>query len=305
MAWPDEISREDRTTPGGAAYVRFLGRPNGGDAMYAYVPASVTDGGPARLVIAFHGTGGSHATMEGSNGIHTLNALLDAGYVVAAPNLMGNTWGNAEAQGYISNLHAWAASIWALEGTVLYGQSQGGGVALATVRQGTVPGLVGVALLAPAIGFQYISDIGGSSEAIRTAYNATDSATFAAASASYDPLRANPAEYAGLRIRAWASGSDLTTPRGENIDAFMALGLDTYTTKTTVVDVTGGHLSADHYRPDEVLTLYQFAFDPPPAYNHGPGTIRTWTGERWQEVKARIWDGTTWKRVIPQIYEPA
>lgn len=311
MAWPDEVSREERATPAGTDYVRFLGRPSGGDAMYAYAPVSVVEGGPARLVIAFHGTGGSHSTMEGANGIHTLNALLDAGYVVAAPNLMGNTWGNAEAQGYLSNLHAWASSIWAVTGTVLYGQSQGGGVAMAAVRQGTFPDLLGVALLAPAIGFQYIADEGGSSPAILAAYDAVDSASFAIAAADYDPLRGTPAEYAGLRIRAWASGSDTTTPRVENIDAFMALGLDDLTAYTQVVTVTGGHLSADHYRPADVLDLYTASFNPPPPAPEfdpgrldGPGQVRIWNGTQWQYGQASMWDGATWSPVIPQLFKP-
>ncbi|WP_326599958.1 hypothetical protein [Rhodococcus sp. PD04] len=111
-------------------------------------------------MIATHGTGGSDGTMDTGNGQTVRDALLDAGYVVVAGHLGGNTWGNAEAIGHLSNLYACCAALWQVTDTMFFGQSQVGGVVMVATRRKVIPTLWAVAAVAPAMNFQWVSGLG-------------------------------------------------------------------------------------------------------------------------------------------------
>ena len=213
MAWPDETTADQLTTANGTPFRRARLYPNGvPDRATIHAPTAIAEGGPARLVIAFHGTDGFDSTMDGSFQVPTRDALLDAGYVIVSGQLGTNTWGNATGIERLVNLYAWCQSVWEVTDTLFYGQSQGGGVAMAATRLGVVPTLRAVALLAPAVNFQWVATQGGSSTAILDAYGATVD-NFAQLSADRAPLAGTTADYAGLRVQAWASYADTTLDR--------------------------------------------------------------------------------------------
>lgn len=295
MAWPDETSVATGTTAGGTAWRSARVYPNGStDRSTVAAPTALVDGAPIRLVIAFHGTGGSDGTMDSGNGAIVRDALLDEGYVVVAANLGGNTWGNAEAMGFLSNLYDWCSTLWEVTDTVLFGQSQGGGVAWVSTRRGLFPTLRGVVGVAPAINFQWVSDSGSSSPAIRTAYGA-DASTFAALSADYAPFSGTRDDYAGVHFKLWASPDDTTTPNNLHANRFVSLGLAAKAASIEVVTVTGAHLSAEHYVPADVVSFYENAITVgnviPPFSEH---TARVWDGNDWELKTVYDRDGSNW-----------
>ena len=76
-----------------------------------------------------------------------------------------------------------------------------------------------------------------------------------------------------------------------------------------VMEVTGDHLSADHYRPQEVLDFYAASLaagnaDPsdPPAENIADATVFYWDGAAWVPRSPRVWTGTEWALRTPLTY---
>lgn len=302
MAWPDETSATTGTTAGGTAWRRARIQPNGSsDRMTVCAPASVADGAPVRLVIAFHGTGGSDATVDSGNGQTVRDALLDAGYVVVAGQLGANTWGNAESMAHLANLYAWCAARWQVTDTALFGQSQGGGVAWVATRRKLLPTLRAVAGLAPALNFQWVSDSGSSSADIRAAYGAT-AGTFGVQSAAYAPFAGAAADYAGVHYKLWTSLEDTTTPKALHADQFAARGLAAQAASLETVTVTGAHLSADHYRPAEVVTFYDWAIAAGNTTPMPQRAFRVWNGTAWELRTPRTWDGSGWVIRTPHAH---
>lgn len=307
MAWPDETAVVTGVTAGGTAWRRARVQPNGAaDRATICAPTTVADGAQIKLVVATHGTGGSDATMDAGSAQTVRDALLDAGYVVVAANLHGNTWGNSVAMADLANLYAWCAALWNVQHSVFFGQSQGGGVVLTATRRKVIPTLRAVAAVAPALNYQWVSDSGGSSAAIRTAYDATAS-TFASKVASSAPLAAQPVDYAGMHVKLWASNGDATTPKVNHSDQFKSVA--SRCASLMVMEVTGDHLSVDHYRPQEVVDFYAASLaagnvDPgdPPAENIADATVFYWDGAAWVPRSTRVWTGTEWALRTPLTY---
>ncbi|MCZ4649466.1 hypothetical protein O4106_21835 [Rhodococcus pyridinivorans] len=305
MAWPGETEFITGTTTAGTAYRRARVFPNGSDdRATVYAPSALADGASTRLVVATHGTGGSDATLDSGDGAKVRDALLDAGYVVVAGNLHGNTWGNAVGMADLANLYAWCSTVWNVTDTMFFGQSQGGGVVTVATRRKVIPTLRAVAAVAPAVNYQWVSDSGSSSAAIRAAFDAT-AATFAEKSSPYAPFAAVPADYAGMHVKLWASPEDTTTPKAQHSDRFSALGLTSRMASFGVTTVTGEHLSTDHYRPGEVVDFYADALaagniDPGPATP--ASTTRVWDGTQWVPREVRVWTGTEWRLSTPTVY---
>lgn len=310
MAWPNETSTASGTTPAGTPWrsARF-NAPGATVQGNVYAPASVPDGAPVTLIYAAHGTGGSASMLDVESFVPVREALTDAGYVVVSASL-GNTWANESAHANLAAIYAWCEGIWDVQDVLLIGQSQGGGVVTSAALRGTFPRVRALVGIAPALNFQWVSDYGDSGPTIRAAYDAT-AATFPAAIQGYGPFTGSPADYAGLHILFLASAGDSITPPAVNSHQFVASGFTEQAADYEYVEVSGEHLSADHYRAGKIAAFLADVLNPPDPIDGEPGELAgatqaaTWTGTEWETVNPFVWTGTRWAAADGRWYSPA
>lgn len=95
----------------------------GADKATLIVPANPN----GQLVIWFHGHGGNaEDIVSGGQVVGLRDALLDAGYTLAASDGAGQAWGNPASVSAYSALDAWASEQVTVKERVLFGQSMGG-----------------------------------------------------------------------------------------------------------------------------------------------------------------------------------
>ncbi|QYB00071.1 hypothetical protein I1A62_02910 (plasmid) [Rhodococcus sp. USK10] len=104
-----------------------------------------------------------------------------------------------------------------------------------------------------------------------------------------------------MHFKMWASPDDATTPKDQHADLFVGLGLADRAA-SCVVTATGAHLSADHYRPSDVVAFYDHALatgnvspgEPPPEAVT-EASVYVWTGTEWSPRTPRAWRGAAWE----------
>jgi pimeloyl-ACP methyl ester carboxylesterase len=261
MAWPDETSSTAGTTQSGAAFTAVTINPLGGDDnAQMVVPAGVQAGDPVTVLIASHGHGGSYLTFQNDANSRTVRDMaIDAGWVFISPDMHGNRWGNPTAVADVVRVRDYAAALFDVGKLHLYGQSMGGMAMMQVVAQGVLPEVERLAVIAPACNLGLINNTESTLwSTLRSAYGAaTDGSDFDTRVLPYDPVANHSAsQYAGIRFKVWASNSDALIPKVGHIDAFVDAGRTVEMESFELVTVTGGHLSADHYRTAEFMSFF-------------------------------------------------
>lgn len=281
------------TTAGGTPYTQWtVTPPASNDVALVLAPTSRPEGSTLNAVVSFHGSGGSQNTINGTNTNTVRDALLDAGYLILSPNLHGNSWSNEQSMTDVAALVGWARNIWSVPRLFIFAQSMGGGIgALALARQVVTP-VVAAAFLAPAVSLSTAYAKGGlTATDINTAYSlASDGSDYAAKTAGHDALARPASDYAGRWIRVYASASDATTNKAANADAFQAK-VSPVAGVFEAVTVTGAHLSADHYKPAQIVDFYARALA---AVTTPTSTVSVWTGAAWAPAPVLSRTGTAW-----------
>lgn len=261
MAWPNEVSRASGVTAQGTPFTAVNVNPlAGGDNAQMVVPDGVEQGDAVTVLIAAHGHGGSYLTFQNDANSRTVRDMaIDAGWVFISPDMHGNRWGNPTAVGDVVRVRDYAAGAFALQKLHLYGQSMGGMAMMQVVAQGVLPEVERVAIIAPACNLGLINNTQSSLwGTLRAAYGAAvDGSDFDAVVVPHDPVANHAAsQYAGIRMKVWASDADALIPKFGHIDAFVDAGRASEMSSFGLITVSGGHLSADHYRTSEFMSFF-------------------------------------------------
>jgi hypothetical protein len=192
-----------------------------------------------RAVLYVHGVGEDHRSILTSPMLSPLaNALLEAGYTVAASNGAGNAWGN------LADLQAHAALAAALQGRglALYVLAQSMGGVAATQ-------LIDVVRPQAWAGIFPVCDVSSVHRLDR--YAASIDAAWPQGAPG--PVRAQNVQ--GLRMIFWHSPQDTQVPKAENTDVCAAqarlAGAD-----VEVVETTGDHGDPSNFDPDRLLAAF-------------------------------------------------
>lgn len=247
MSLPDEVSSVTASTPNGTGYTVARVHPNGASDRTAVAYPDGLDPDAVRPhLMMFHGSGGSDDVIDADVFADYVAGAMDAGWIVTAATLGGNSWGNRLAHACIANVDAYVGSVFAIGPRLLLGESQGGGTLFSALLRQTVPSIVGAVAIAPALNYQWVCDEGASSAAILAAHAATP-ADFPAKIRGRAALTGTAADFRGYRLRVRASYDDTTTPKAAHIDRFVAAGLAAQLAVFENITVTGDHISAEHY----------------------------------------------------------
>lgn len=247
MMLPDEVSTVTATTPSGTRYSVARVHANGVADSTAVAYAHDLDADVQRPhLMMFHGSGGSDDVIDDVVFADYVAGAIDAGWILSAATLGGNSWGNRFAHDCIANVDAYVSSVFTIGPRLLLGESQGGGTAFSVLLRKTVPSIMAAVALAPALNYQWVCDSGLSSPAIRAAYEAT-SDDFSEKIRGHAPLTGRASDYSGYRLRVRASYEDSMTPKTAHIDTFVEAGLAAQFAVFENITVTGDHMSPPHY----------------------------------------------------------
>ena len=204
---PTQQSATQRTTPHGTGYtdlrLMFADQP-----AIAYVPDTITE--PATLVIMCHGYQDDYTWIDPAAtpryGAPTALAFVDQGWIVISHRNHGDSWGNDDAMSDVMDCYAWAAGRWPLRNLFIEGFSMGGMLTYNTVGNRLLPVTAAVT-------------INGVVDAQRTwrtqlygIYGGSTVAELTANMAGHDPLRDDPARWAGVPFFMTSSPNDTATP---------------------------------------------------------------------------------------------
>lgn len=242
-------------TPGcltlAAVHAASLYRAGAGSHLcHLFVPPNPN----GRLVIHHHGTGQDDEAMVTDPLLRPVTvALLDAGFAVASSNAHGTNWGNDKALDDYAQLYDWVTSIIGAPVSVsLVAGSMGGISALLCIAQARIPNVTHFAGIYPACNLAACFTVSSLRSAINAAYGGA--AAYPAASVGHDPMLYDPAVYAGVRFRCWASPGDTTVKKVDNADAFTAL-VAPVATEATVVTCSGNHGDPSHFDPGALVAF--------------------------------------------------
>lgn len=292
-------------TVGGTGFTQYnVTIPASADRAIVLVPDGMAEGAAVVAVISCHGRGGSETTVNTSPTIINRDAMLDAGYLVLSPDTHGSTWGNATAQADLAALEAWADGIWTVTDQVIMANSMGAATATLAVALGTLSRLRAVVMASPSMNLRAAWDRNDEARSsIRNSFGiATDGSDYDTKTAGWDALLRPASDYAGARFRMYASPTDSVASKALNADAFSTLVAST-ATEVVVVQATGGHVSSDHFRPNETMPWLAavLAPDVPEPTPQAAVHARFFDGTGWVDMTARAWDGDKWVTITSLI----
>jgi len=229
--------------------------PDAGSA-HPYNPANQTP-----VIIHVHGAGETESGLTtDSLKFTSRDALINAGYILAASNAHGNNWGTqASVDDYVA-LEKYIRANYNVKGVALWGQSMGGLDALSVVAQGKIP-VTGCLLTYPVCSLSNLYGLGTYTSAIDTAHGITGVgiATYANKTYGLDPALKTASVYRDTPMRFYASTSDTVVPKAANTDAMQAI-VATTRTEAVVVACTGNHGDASHFQPSDYVAFFDRCF---------------------------------------------
>lgn len=209
----------------------------------------------APLILMHHGSGDTEINIF--NDVEKkacVDALLAAGYILASSHAVANNWGNDAGVAAMEELYAYCDATYNITRVCGWSESMGGLTGLKAVADGTTPykGWLGSY---PACDLAWCYGAGGFNAAIDTAYDIPGGGTYAVQTAGHDPVLLNPALFAGIRMRFYASAADGVITKAANSDAMAALVTGS-ATECDVVVCTGNHGDASHFLPADYVSFF-------------------------------------------------
>lgn len=179
------------------------------------------------------------------------NALLGAGYAIAATDAHGDNWGSGAS---VDDNLALVAELRdrGLKDVYVLALSMGGFDGLALLDRVPVKAWAGIF---PACDLRSVYDLGLYPGQIRAAYRRS-AKRLADAIAARSPIAFDPPD--GVPMRFWASPADRVIPKRENTDACAALARERGA-KVEVTTTTGDHGDPSDYDAAGVLRLFDSA----------------------------------------------
>ena len=246
-------------TAGGTGYeqIRLTLDAVSGQEGILLVPYGARAAATSDLVLVAHGAGQDAAMVLGSDWDTTRDAMLDAGYLVCAHDADSAAWGTTSSQDAYVEMVQWVSSYLPVNRLAIVGQSMGCQAGLLLAANDRFSNLAGVAGIAGVcdLAAAYAVDVTFTNQ-IDTAYSIGDYAT---ATSGHDPILRDSADYTGLRLRWYASDADPLVPKADHADA-MAAHVASVATEYGVVEVTGGHVSSDHYQVADLSSFLSRCF---------------------------------------------
>lgn len=206
----------------------------GPDRVGLLVPAYPNGG----LIIAGHGHGGDvEEWLTGPDQAAMRDALLAAGYSIAASDAGGNVWGAPNSVRAYEDLYNWAKRETRVQEVILLGQSMG---ALPTLQ------VLGKVPATKFVGIYPVCDLASMTDKFPTFRQAWPDG----APADLAPVQ--PKYPSGFRAIYFSSPYDTTVPKASNTDV-CAAGARAAGAEATVVQVQGEHGSPTAFQPNRVL----------------------------------------------------
>jgi hypothetical protein len=179
----------------------------------------------------------------------TLFDLATAGYTFAASELVdGAQWGNTAGVAAAEALVAELRDVYGITGVVLFCGSAGGHTGLMQLLTGTelpIRGFAGTSVSVSLLDIYTDDPLGGTivSDSIDAAFNIPGGGSYATQTSGRDPLLRSASDYAGKRLRFYASNSDTIVDRAKHADA-LSTHISATATEYGVVTVPGAHAEA-------------------------------------------------------------
>jgi hypothetical protein len=213
---------------------------------------------PTRVVIYCHGHGEDQTALL-SDPIKSacVNALLNAGFILAGCNAFGSTWGNqAVADSYAGlarylranyNVHPAGVAVWSM--------SMGGLPGTAMVVQRKAGPIVGWLGTYPVCNLANLYSLGTYTGVINAAFGiGAGDATYANKTVGMDPVLRAASDYRDTPVRIYSSRSDTVVP-GEQNGELLATLLAGSRIEATHVSCTGNHGDPSHLVPAEYVAF--------------------------------------------------
>lgn len=288
------------TTAAGTGYEQVTINPDGaGDAALLLVPTSATAGAAVKVVLYNHGWANDASQINSSVLVPTRDALLDRGWIVAAPNAHGNAWASQPAVDDSVRLAAYCAALWNVTDMLLLGGSMGGLTTLLLYGLNAIPKARACAAIDPAANLAWMAQNSQFATEIQTLYGASSAADAPGKVLGHDPCQLPAGSYGGKRLRLYASPTDTVVPQASNTDSFAAR-FAAEPVEITTVAVTGGHFTADHFRASDIVAFYDRALGVISAVSK-TAPVQKWNGWTWVTCPVSKWDGYSWKPVTPLV----
>lgn len=297
-----------RTSVNGTPFTSTYVYPDGDDQIgQVHARDDIDPESPKDCVIMCHGRPGDENTFsKNGNAQVLLHAFMDHGRYVCCESRAGfnvtdtgaRNFGNQSALDSYRLLYEYVARNFNIENVFVLGQSMGGLSSLNTYAEQRIPNMKGWVGIAPICDLRSWSNLND----LYAAYGVDNEADLAAAIVGYNPIDLPPETW--LRcFRAYASYDDGTVSRAANADPFIASLI--YAREAELVACSGDHISADHYRPDDVLAFFDRAriadpgTGPAPEIIYQTGRAEYFDGTDWIPVRLLAWDGNVWNPVVP------
>lgn len=198
------------------------------------------------VVIMFHGNGSDENHFsDNANGSLAASALLNAGYgLISCTAPSTTTWGaSASIDAYVA-AYRFYRDRYALGPLVVYANSMGALEALLAIKDGRLPGVLGLAMTHPGVSLAsaFADRFGiGFNAAIRAAYGiAADGSDYVQKTVGRDPILLDVADFRGVPMWMLYSTDDASVNQSESAVALQSK-LQAAGSPLTVQTTTGGH----------------------------------------------------------------
>lgn len=275
---------QSKTTTAGTAYTNQYLYPDGSTerACVTYRDdLGPTD--PVTALVLFHGFGGNETNFALARYQAVRDTILDDGrFLVVQSNGQGKNCGNdAGSADYLAALD-YAQRTFNVTDVITMGESMGGLLAALATVDNDWPTIAGVTGFSPVCDLEeFFAHSTDFADAIQAAYSFTG-AYDDVATDGHDPVHDFIAtEYpTTTRWRLYASPGDPIVPKVDHSDALVTL-VTGRAPEALVVPCTGGHLSSDHFRPDDLMWFFERCIDdvtgqynePPPPGGLPTGSV--------------------------------
>lgn len=245
----------------GAEHRQMVSAPSvGGDAWRFSIPASYDPRTPSPVVIYCHQslTGSQLSPWSESRAQPVTQALLNAGYLVAAANDGGDRWGNqASLDNYLA-LYRHLRDRFNTGAVFMLGVSMGGMTALNALTHTGWPTPAAVATIGGVVDLSvlFANNTGSYAPGIRAAYGiAADGSDYATKTAGYNPVASAGSAFRGVPFRLYTSTGDTTVPKTSNQDV-LAAKVAGISPEANVVLGTGAHLDASQFQASDLVAFF-------------------------------------------------
>lgn len=223
---------------------------------------------PTGIILYSHGAGEDQtALLSDSLKLACVNALLDAGYILAGTNAHGDNWGNQVSVDDYCGLDEYVRANYNVSNVCIWSQSMGGMDGLLVLAQNKVQGVVGWLGTYPVCNLANLYGLGTYTGSINTAYGITGAGiqTYAHQTRGNDPsLGFGGLAFRNVPMRFYASPSDTVVPKANNTDPFKAF-VQSSTRESVVVVCSGNHGDPSHFQPTDYVSFFQRCFATPVA----------------------------------------